>query len=131
MSQRRLAIRGAAQTRTKQDVRAVLDQRHEAELGEGALATAGLRTPEGVAVLLGVGDVEAGTVQADQPPLSIPGTPRRGRRHGLYHLLVEQVQRLRAQARARLRATLTASAPHSQRSPSSRQRSTSRVLAPM
>ena len=40
-------------------------------------------------------------------------------------------RRLRACEMPLLPATLTASAPHSQRSPSSRQRNTSRVLLPM
>jgi hypothetical protein len=69
VGQRRLALGEGAQPGAEQDVGAVLDQGDEAELREGALATAGLGTPEGGLVLRRVGDVEAGAVQADQPPL--------------------------------------------------------------
>jgi hypothetical protein len=53
-------------------MRAVLDQGHEADLWEGALATAGLRAAEGRAILPGVGDVEAGAVS---PGLQFAETP--------------------------------------------------------
>ena len=117
MGQRRLALREAAQAGTEQHVRAVLDQGHEADLREGALATAGLRTPEGATVLLGVGDVEAGAVQADQAPHPIPrplGGRRRDRSH---HPLVQPVQRLRTQARAGLRDAALAGHPDRLRTP--------------
>jgi hypothetical protein len=133
--QRRLAVREGAQAGAEQHMRAVLDQGHEAELREGALATARLGAPEGGAVLVGVGDVEAGAVQADQPPPPVPGAPRGACRERPHHLLVQSPQRRLAQAGAGLRDAAPArhlgrlGAP-SQRSPSSRQRSTSRVPAP-
>src|SRR3954469_4796360 len=73
MRQRRLAVREAPEAGAEQHVGAVLDQRHEADLREGALATAGPGAAEGGLVLRRVGDVEAGAVQADQPPpLQLP-----------------------------------------------------------
>jgi hypothetical protein len=89
MGQRRLAVRETAQAGAEQDVRAVLDQGHEAELREGARATAGLGAPEGGTVLRRVGHVEAGAVQADQPPLAVPRALGGGRRHRPHHRLVQ------------------------------------------
>ena len=113
MGQRRLALLVAARAGAEQHVRAVLDQGHEAELREGALATARLGATEGGAVLVGVGvgDVEAGAVQADQPPPPAPGAPRGGRRHGPHHLFVQAARRRLAQARAGLRDAALARHP--------------------
>jgi hypothetical protein len=46
-------------------------------------------------VLLGVGHIEAGAVQADQAPLPVPSPSRGARRHRPHHLLVKPAQRLR------------------------------------
>ena len=103
MGQRRLAVGETAQPSAEQDVRAVLDQRHETQLGESARAAAGLGTPEGGAVLLGVGHVQAGPVQADQPPLTVPRALGGGHRDRPRHPLVQATQRRLAQAGAGLR----------------------------
>ena len=63
--ERGLALLGAAWPGAEQHVRAILDQRYEAELRKSTLATTGARAPEGGAVLPGVGHVQAGAIQAD------------------------------------------------------------------
>src|SRR4051794_23889955 len=88
-------------------MRAILHQRHEAKLWEGTLAATGARSAEVSDVLGGVADIQAGAVQADQPPLPIPRPFGRARRNRLYHLLVQPAQRRFAQPTAGLRdATL-------------------------
>ena len=89
-------------------MRAVLHQSYEAKLRESALATAGARRPEAGTVLLGVGHIQAGAVQADQPPLPIPRPLGGVRRNRAHHLLVELAQRRLAQAGAGLRDTAPA-----------------------
>src|SRR5215208_4051581 len=84
-------------------MRAVLYQSHEAKLREGALATAGARIPKAGAVLLGVGHIQAGAVQADQPPRPIPRPLGGVRRNRPDPLLIQAMQRRRAQAGAGLR----------------------------
>src|SRR5215212_10316558 len=103
MGQRRLALGKAAKAGAEQHVRAVLDQGDKAELREGALATARLGTPEGAAVLFGVGKIEAGAVQADQLPPPIPCPLGGGGRDRPRHLLVQAAQRRLAEAAAGLR----------------------------
>src|SRR4051812_42057278 len=58
--QRRLALGEAPEAGAEQHVGAVLDQGHEADLREGALAAARRGAAEGGTVLLGIGDVGAG-----------------------------------------------------------------------
>ncbi len=58
----------AAQPGAEQHMRAVLHQRHEAQLRERALAAARARIAEAFAVLGRFGHIQAGPVQADQPP---------------------------------------------------------------
>src|SRR3954453_16640977 len=100
MGQRGLAISEAAQTGAEQHVRAVLDQGHEAELREGALATAGFRASESNTVLFRVGDVETGAIQARQAPLPVPGTSGGAGRYRPHHLFVQAAQWGFAQAGA-------------------------------
>jgi len=103
MGQRHLAVRSAAQPGTEQHVRAVFHQRYEAELRERALATARAWIAKAGAVLGRVGHIQAGAVQAHQPPPSIPRPLGGARRHRQHDLLVEPAQRHLAQAAARLR----------------------------
>ena len=55
---------------------AVLDQGYKPDLRIGAAAPAGARPTKGFLVLFGVGDVQCASVQADQLPILVPGTPR-------------------------------------------------------
>src|SRR5918993_1758423 len=117
MRQRRLAVREAAQAGAEQHVRAVLDQGHEAELREGALAPARLGAPERGTVLPGISDVEAGPVQADEAPLTVPGTLGGARRQRVRQTLVQAAQRRLAQAGAGLRDAALARHPDRLRTP--------------
>jgi len=76
---------------------------HHKRPWEGALAAAGTRVAEGDAVLGRVGHIQAGPVQAHQPPRPIPRPLGGARRHRLHDLLVEPTQRPLAQTAARLR----------------------------
>src|SRR5215208_1187702 len=84
-------------------MRAVLYQSHEAKLRESALATAGAWIPEAGAVLCGVSHIQAGAVQADQPPRPIPRPLAGAGRNRPDHLLIQLPQRRLAQAAAGLR----------------------------
>src|SRR3954469_8869520 len=103
MGQCRLALGIAAKVRAEQHVRAILHQRYETQLRESALATAGPRRAECGAVRCGVGHVEAGTIQTDQPPVAIPRPLAGTGSDGAHHFLIKPAQRRFAQTTARLR----------------------------
>src|SRR4051812_35455426 len=95
-------LRIAAEAGTEQHVRAVLDQRHQAQLRKSALASARPRHAELGAVLLGVGHVQAAAIQAGQPPTSIPRPLAGGSSNRLHQLLVEPAQGRLSEPAARL-----------------------------
>jgi hypothetical protein len=101
--QRRLALGVAAEMRAEQHVGAVLHQRHETQLREGALAATGARRAERGAVRPGVGDVQAGAIQAGQPPAAIPRPLAGTGGDRLHQLFVEPPQRRLSQPATRLR----------------------------
>jgi hypothetical protein len=101
--QRRLTLGIGAQTGAEQHVRAILHQRHKAQLWEGALATAGPGHAKFDPVRRGVGHLQAGAIQADQPPVPVPRPLAGAGSDGAHHFLIEPAQRRFAQTTARLR----------------------------
>src|SRR4051794_20772867 len=134
--QRALALAVTTEAGAEQHMRAVLQQADQPQLRERAGATPRSRTTKPGGVGRAVGDIKSAAVQADQPPVAIP-RPRVagvaiGRTNRSYSCRSgSSPSRLRAWEMALLPATLTAAGPQIARSPSSRQRSTSRRLDPM
>jgi hypothetical protein len=98
-------------------MRAVLDQRHEPHLREGALPPTGPGQAELRPVLLRVRHVQAGAVEAGQPPATVPRPLGGGGGDRLHQLLVEPLQRRFSEPAAGLRDAALASNPDRLRTP--------------
>src|SRR5260370_20283981 len=83
----------ASHPATQQHMRAILQQRHEAQLRISTGSPAGRGPPTLVFVLLGVGHIQGAAVQADQSPGSIPPPPRLLRTDRYTYLLLHPPQR--------------------------------------
>ena len=103
LGQRDFADRVGRHLRSEQDMRPVLHQADEADLGIGALALAHARPAEGGVELGLVGRLERAAVETDQSPTLEPGAPGRRRRDGLDRFIVQAPRHFGAQPRARLR----------------------------
>jgi hypothetical protein len=83
-------------------VRAGLGQRQQAQLGEAAGAARCRGTAEALLERRGIGQVDGGAVQADQPAAAIPGTWRLGRGERARHAGERLFQRGGAETGSRL-----------------------------
>ena len=101
--QGKLAGRARPHAGAEQDVRAILDQRDKADLRISAGAATGSRAAEGGLVCRLIGHIKCAAIQADQPPLPIPGPPRRFDCDWPHHLVVQFAHRLPSEPRAGLR----------------------------
>ncbi len=103
MGQRRLAVRITAQFGAKQHMRAVLDQRHEAQLWKGAHSATRSRATKGLVIGALVGDLQGAAIHAHQPQATVPSPLGGGHGNRLDQRVVQLLQRFPPQAPTGLR----------------------------